>query len=310
MTMRITGLAALLATTVLSTSVATAAPKADQKGAEVGPSRVSVVSANSIPGKNIYSHLDKKVGEVRFLVVNTSDNDVRYALVDYSFDDTDELVPMPWQALDFSDRDRGVRSRVPMEQMKTAKTYTREEMEIVVTQDGAKNVHEFWDRTDWGKRAVKDVDKETLGERIARFDRSDVYIIVGASYLEALIGPDYRFDGSILPAEIEDRNGDRIGEVEDFVVKADSGTIAYAKAALGGFLGFNETLAAVPVPALKWNEERKAFRLDISQQELDRLTNNPVPEKVERVRWKDVKQMFTSFDLDLDDFDFPEDLDG
>jgi sporulation protein YlmC with PRC-barrel domain len=72
--------------------------------------------------------------------------------------------------------------------------------------------------------------------------------------------------------KIVDARGRELGTIEDIMIDVRGGAIAYAVMACGGFLGLREERLAVPWDALRLDEERQRFVLEI---ERDRIA--PVP---------------------------------
>ena len=59
----------------------------------------------------------------------------------------------------------------------------------------------------------------------------------------------------LMGMEVRNRENERLGEVKDLVLDLQSGKIAYATIAVGGFLGLGEKLIAVPTSALSASEK-------------------------------------------------------
>ena len=59
----------------------------------------------------------------------------------------------------------------------------------------------------------------------------------------------------LMGMEVRNRENERLGEVKDLVLDLQSGKIAYATIAVGGFLGLGEKLIAVPTSTLSVSEK-------------------------------------------------------
>lgn len=55
---------------------------------------------------------------------------------------------------------------------------------------------------------------------------------------------------NLIGMEIRNRNNENLGEIKDLVIDLQSGKVAYAAIASGGFIGVGEKLVAVPLSAL------------------------------------------------------------
>lgn len=62
---------------------------------------------------------------------------------------------------------------------------------------------------------------------------------------------------------VQNRNGESLGKVKDFVVDANTGQVLYTVIGSGGVLGIGETLHAVPVSALNYDSTTGAERLTL-----------------------------------------------
>jgi sporulation protein YlmC with PRC-barrel domain len=72
---------------------------------------------------------------------------------------------------------------------------------------------------------------------------------------------------------IENANGEKIGEIEDVVIDLDSGKVAYVAMGVGGVLGMGERLFAVPFSEFKLNHDKSnnmVLALDISKDRLEK----------------------------------------
>ncbi len=56
-----------------------------------------------------------------------------------------------------------------------------------------------------------------------------------------------------------------LGKIEDIMVDVEAGRIAYAVLSFGGFLGLGNKLFAIPWTAMRLDEERKCFVLDVDK---------------------------------------------
>jgi hypothetical protein len=63
--------------------------------------------------------------------------------------------------------------------------------------------------------------------------------------------------------------GDDLGKLTDIVVELQSGRIAYAVLAFGGFLGLGDKLFAVPWQALQVDTENQRFCLEVPRERLE-----------------------------------------
>lgn len=68
---------------------------------------------------------------------------------------------------------------------------------------------------------------------------------------------------TLIGMKVENKEGEKLGSIEDLVLDPQTGTIRYAALARGGFLGIGEKLVAVPWTAFECQtkqREQRAFR--------------------------------------------------
>ena len=80
---------------------------------------------------------------------------------------------------------------------------------------------------------------------------------------------------------IVDRNGTKIGTIDNFMVDKYTGRVAYAAMSFGGTFGFGTSLFPLPWPLLEYDEEKGGYRLEVTKEELSeapRFQANDEPE--------------------------------
>jgi hypothetical protein len=77
----------------------------------------------------------------------------------------------------------------------------------------------------------------------------------------------------IIGAEVENRQGDDLGDINDGGIDSTPSSMVYVVLAAGGFLGLGEKYVAIPMRALQLKpDDEDEFILDI---DTERLTNAP-----------------------------------
>lgn len=74
----------------------------------------------------------------------------------------------------------------------------------------------------------------------------------------------------LLDEHVRDTEGRDIGQVEDLILDASSGTIDFAIVKFGGFLGVGGTYHLIPWPKLMVDTERRTFRMNVTKEQVDR----------------------------------------
>jgi sporulation protein YlmC with PRC-barrel domain len=107
-----------------------------------------------------------------------------------------------------------------------------------------------------------------------------------APYATAAIVPSLLLKLSTLTGrEVQDPKGAKIGEIEDVVIDAASGQIAYAVLSFGGFLGLGESWVAMPWRSLQTMDRGQTFTLNMSEEQ---LKNAP---KFDPKQWPDMEDL-------------------
>jgi hypothetical protein len=68
--------------------------------------------------------------------------------------------------------------------------------------------------------------------------------------------------------DVENAAGESIGEVEDLILDMKSREVLAVVISSGGFLGVGDTLSAIPVTALQYEDKGKAFKTKLTKQQL------------------------------------------
>ena len=105
----------------------------------------------------------------------------------------------------------------------------------------------------------------------------------------SLMGADTLIGDSVVNANDED-----LGDIKDIMLDMQTGQVAYAVLAFGGFLGMGEKLFAVPWQALQLDTVNKRFLLNASK---DHLKNAP---GFDKDNWPDMAS--AEFSTQIHDF--------
>jgi sporulation protein YlmC with PRC-barrel domain len=72
----------------------------------------------------------------------------------------------------------------------------------------------------------------------------------------------------VIGLDVKNSGDESIGEVEDLVLDMKDGEILAVIISSGGFLGVADTLSAVPVTALRYDDSAKAFKTKLTKEQL------------------------------------------
>jgi sporulation protein YlmC with PRC-barrel domain len=85
-------------------------------------------------------------------------------------------------------------------------------------------------------------------------------------------GPRVMSSSTLEGNAVMNRQGDKLGTIEEIMLDVSTGRVAYAVLAAGGFLGIGDKLFAIPWQALTLDTDNEAFILDVDK---ERLENAP-----------------------------------
>jgi sporulation protein YlmC with PRC-barrel domain len=74
----------------------------------------------------------------------------------------------------------------------------------------------------------------------------------------------------VMGLNVKNATDDTIGEVKDLVIDMKSGTILAVIISSGGFLGLADTLSAVPVTSLRYDDPTKSFKTRLTKEQLEK----------------------------------------
>lgn len=73
---------------------------------------------------------------------------------------------------------------------------------------------------------------------------------------------------TLMNEPVYNRQGEKIGKIEDYMLDLDKGCVEYAVLSFGGFLGIGSKLFAIPWNAMQLDTENEAWILDVSEERL------------------------------------------
>jgi sporulation protein YlmC with PRC-barrel domain len=86
----------------------------------------------------------------------------------------------------------------------------------------------------------------------------------------------------VIGTSVKDRQGKKIGEIEDIVLDKQSNNIMFAVVSFGGFLGMGEKYHPLPWTTLDYDKDADGYVVDVTEDQLrsaptgsiDELTRN------------------------------------
>lgn len=101
--------------------------------------------------------------------------------------------------------------------------------------------------------------------------RTGAGMSTGAGAMAASRDIQYRRVSNLTGTSVRNAEGEDIGDIEDFVIDASQGQVAYTVVSFGGFWGIGEKFAAVPTTALQIQPRRNVARLDADRETLEKI---------------------------------------
>ena len=83
-------------------------------------------------------------------------------------------------------------------------------------------------------------------------------------------GPRLMLASTLEGNQVINREGEKLGTVDEIMLDVPMGRIAYAVLSSGGFLGMGDKLFAIPWGALTLDTDNKCFILDVSRERLEK----------------------------------------
>jgi sporulation protein YlmC with PRC-barrel domain len=234
-------------------SSATSATQASQ-------ANMQAVRTSNLEGMTVKNQQGETVGEIEDVVIAVQDGHIAYVVLDFGgwFDLGGKHVAAPWSAFKVNPDARNVTLNVDKEKLRQAPSFERTYVPESVERAWLVDVYNFYGVPPHPSLQV------ITGERFT------------VAQADTLMGMD-----------VENAQGQDLGEIEDLAINSKDGRIAYAALAYGGWLGLGENLAAVPWEALKLNMAEREFTLNLDKDKLQnapRFAKNQWPQTLDR-RW-------------------------
>lgn len=246
--------------TATTESIATATPGLEITGTETvtgtpgipttgiaDPSRVSQLLDYSVEDQS-----GENLGEVDDLVLNLGSRCLSYVILspDSALGLENEFVAVPWEGVSVRGSNEGVGDQVLVvnadaDTLKGAPGFKTGEEPDFTAPDWDMDWRDFWTTQITGTVDITGTGTTTgtMGADCSLSSKSS------PSSAEEEMGPDRTIMAEeFLGINVQDSEGNSLGEVEDVIIDIETGEIRYFVVAAGGFLGIGEKL--IPVPPL------------------------------------------------------------
>lgn len=248
--------------------------------------RIELLPASELVGLEVRSEDGREAGEIESVLITGASGRVRYVLVSGGGELTladDEIIPLPFGRLDVrATQGNEITAEADLELLQGARRIKKNDVGAFSQPLLVAEIFDYY-----GVPA-EERDQETpagaSGDDSQRPSRPDV--LIGRNVV-ATISPGMTKTGDLLGADVvRGVNDEELGEIDQVVLNADDGSVAYVLIAQGGFLGIGEKWYPVPIESLMWDREREAYQALVPSGaqggEFESLPKGELPRSVRR----------------------------
>jgi sporulation protein YlmC with PRC-barrel domain len=213
-------------------------------------------------GKNIYNQENKKIGDVKDVVLDGNANHVSYVVVSYGgiMGIGDKLFAVPWKAFEMKGTDPDkLYLNIPDDTLKNAPGFDDKTWPDMADAKFREQVDAFYHTNRAKKEGMaEDRRMDAAPDKEGPKDRKGLVWVRRAS--------------KVIGADVHNKADKDVGDIKDLVVDSRNGRILYAVLSYGGIMGVGDKLFAVPIEAFGTKPDDNKFVLDVTQ---DQLKNAP-----------------------------------
>ena len=258
--------------------------KATKQGSQASPAKdhanswVQVTSAEELAGRSIRSADGKDAGRIDSIVVDLSRGEAIYALIGAGgeLDLGADRIALPFPALQLTDvpREGPISVNQPLDKLRNAMHYPPGNLGQLSSTDQMRQAYE-----NFGVVMPSGfiVPPAGVGSHPSR------YMLVRPSQLAML--DTNATARQVRGMDVERKNGDMVGEIDQIVIDTKIGRIAYLLLSSGGFLGIGNDWVPVPPEAISWSADKNSFELNdkgVKPEAMQRLHRTDLPTRVHR----------------------------
>jgi sporulation protein YlmC with PRC-barrel domain len=276
------------------------------------PTRINVTSADEILDEDVLDSQGEEIGEIEYLMIDLQSGTVRYAIIETEDDDQllmeeENLSGIPWSALEFDESgEEGYILNMSREQFMQAPKVTEEGIAELTKPLVISQIYDYYLKpTDATEDATAQEDaSEEASQAEAQPQAGQEegannlpYMLVDRNIISMVLPAELKTANQVVGTDVENILGETVGEIDQMVIDADHGQVAYVLLAKGGFLGFGEEWLPVPFGALNWSQDEKNFTLNLAEPELQKMESLPKEDLPARVRVDHLKNLYERFQI-------------
>jgi len=258
-----------------------------QNGASAAQQIGQLCSASDLTGMEVQNNQGQTLGEIEQLLVDDNRDTIHYVVVKHE----GKMYPVPWAALEVSPDLQQVTLHISSLQFSQAPSMQLIDTEKLAGPDWSKRVHDFYSQHVEGMRqrqmryqrqrngemyqkdgayqknkdAMHKKDKDDMMDEMNGMEHMDGMHDSyqksqqnGAGHKQHLIQ-----SSELMGLDVQSsRDQADLGTLEDLVIDAKSGSIAYGLVSFGGLWGIGAEIAAVPFSALRFDPQQGIAMID------------------------------------------------
>jgi sporulation protein YlmC with PRC-barrel domain len=204
----------------------------------------------SIIGHTVENQPGKALGHIEEVVIDAATGDIAYAVLAFGefLGVGGKLFALPWHALQQPGKAKTFQLEMTEEQLKRAPGFDKDQWPDMEERHWQDAIHAYYGQPPVGKELPPQTASETVQHVPHRLLRT----------------------GYVLKGTVMNTRGQRLGNIEEVVVDAATGQVAYAVLSMGEFLGVGGKLFAIPWLALQQSAGLGTFTLDVEKETLQK----------------------------------------
>ncbi len=208
----------------------------------------SLQSADDILAQNVHNRQGQKLGSVEELILNDSRQAIDYVVISAD----NKLYPVPWTAFEPGSETYTLDiSAADLKKAPTVSALSSDQFKDSALRDKS---HEYY------KQQMTSAQEKGMGQRVVDWAQEQAAEI----YRDEPAGMSYSAN-QILGYEVQNRQGEDIGELKDIVFDVREGNLAYGLISFGGIMGIGSKTAAVPWESIQLESTREIAQLQADE---------------------------------------------
>lgn len=224
---------------------------------------ITLISADQILGSELKTTDGKEVGELEYIVIETTSGNLLFALIEEDDDlklEDDNLVVLPFEKLDVTSIDDEVNVSLSLKELSSAMTIHEDDVATLSSPVVQTQVYQHLESV-----------SDPIAEPVAYAKATSHYLIIDDDDIETITP-----ERNILDSKVVNHSNQDFGEIETIVLNLSDDKVAYTIVETDGFLGLGENKYPVPMQGLVWDKDRSAYVSTIVETDLSgRFSNIP-----------------------------------